>query len=106
MCAAHRFVDRFHQFLASLGLAIALTFIGGAPSSAQDTTAALIGNHPANAETEEPIGAREPDGQLSMAVTLRLRDRVGAERLLEQIEDPASPNYHHWLSSADFAARF
>jgi subtilase family serine protease len=92
--------------LASLGLAIALTFIGGAPSSAQDTTAALIGNHPANAETEEPIGAREPDGQLSMAVTLRLRDRVGAERLLEQIEDPASPNYHHWLSSADFAARF
>jgi subtilase family serine protease len=39
------------------------------------------------------------------AVSLNLRDRAGAEQLLAQLQDPTSPHYHQWLTSAEFAAR-
>src|SRR5271154_5121789 len=34
-----------------------------------------------------------------------LRKRA-LERLLDQLEDPASPNYHHWLTAQEFGDRF
>ena len=34
-----------------------------------------------------------------------LRERA-LERLLDQLEDPASPNYHHWLTAQEFGDRF
>jgi len=35
-----------------------------------------------------------------------LRNRDALTNLLEQIYDPASPNYHHYLTSAQFAEQF
>ncbi len=34
-----------------------------------------------------------------------LRERA-LEQLLDQLEDPASPNYHHWLTAQEFGDRF
>ncbi|MFC6841147.1 S53 family peptidase [Xanthomonas theicola] len=39
-------------------------------------------------------------------VHLPLRDEVDLEALLADIQDPLSPQYHHWLSSAEFERRF
>ena len=100
-----RAIYKFARLSQLLGLAIALTLTCSVPSFAQDTTA-IAGNHPATAETEAPVGVRAADAQLTMAVTLQLRDRAGADRLLAQLQDPQSANYHHWLTSAEFAARF
>lgn len=100
-----RAIYRFLGLTAAIGLAIALTMARGVSALAQDAVP-LIGNHPASAETEAPVGARAADMQLTMAVTLQLRDPAGAAQLAEQLQDPSSPNYHQWLSPADFTARF
>jgi subtilase family serine protease len=41
-----------------------------------------------------------------MAVTLKLRDPAGANALLAELQNPASPKYHQWLTSSQFTAEF
>ena len=43
---------------------------------------------------------------LKLAIGLPLRDQAGLSNLLQQIYDPASPNYHHYLTPAQFTERF
>jgi len=102
-CFAFRVISKFPRLSPSLAIALALAT--SVPSFAQDTTR-LVGNHPAAAETEPTAGPRAGDAQLTMAVSLQMRDRAGAEQLLAQLQNPASLNYQHWLTSAQFAARF
>src|SRR5580692_2145544 len=48
-----------------------------------------------------------PRGQrISLAISLPLRDSAGLEDLLQQIYDPQSPSYRHYLSVAEFTERF
>jgi subtilase family serine protease len=44
--------------------------------------------------------------QARFAVALPLRDEAALEKLLTQLQDPSSPQYHKWLTPAQFAARF
>ena len=44
--------------------------------------------------------------QLNLAVGLPLRNQDELDALLSQLSDPASPNYHQFLTPAEFAARF
>ncbi|WP_295912799.1 S53 family peptidase [uncultured Xanthomonas sp.] len=39
-------------------------------------------------------------------VHLPLRDQAGLDALLADIQDPVSPQYHHWLTPAEFQRRF
>ncbi len=102
-CFAFRVISKFPRLSPSLSIALALAT--SVPSFAQDTTK-LVGNHPAAAESEPTAGPRPGDAQLTMAVSLQMRDRAGAELLLAQLQNPASLTYQHWLTSAQFAARF
>ncbi len=44
--------------------------------------------------------------RLNLAIGLALRNREGLTNLLQQLYDPASTNYHRFLSPEEFAARF
>lgn len=44
--------------------------------------------------------------QLSLAISLPLRNEQALGRFLKQIYDPASPNYHHYLTPGQFTAQF
>jgi subtilase family serine protease len=44
--------------------------------------------------------------RLSLAVGLPLRNREDLDRFLEQVSDPRSPNFRHYLSASEFAERF
>ena len=44
--------------------------------------------------------------QISFEVALPLRNVDQLNDLLTALHDPASPQYHHWLTPAQFAARF
>jgi hypothetical protein len=44
--------------------------------------------------------------RLNLAIGLPLRNQDELDSLLTQISDPASPNYRHYLTTAQFAARF
>jgi uncharacterized repeat protein (TIGR03803 family) len=44
--------------------------------------------------------------RLNLAISLPLRDREGLTNLLQQLYDPASPNFRHFLTPEQFAQRF
>ncbi len=51
--------------------------------------------------------ARVPAAQhLSLAISLPLRNEAELDELLQQIYDPQSPNYRHYLSMEEFTSRF
>ncbi len=44
--------------------------------------------------------------ELHLALALPLRDAAGLTNLLRELYNPASPQFHHYLTPAEFAARF
>lgn len=93
---------RFATVLA----AIAAFALGVRNAEAQPTESltALSGNHPAEAaklESQAPA-----DQVLAINISFQVRNRDALTRLLSELQEPASPRYHHWLTSAQFEARF
>jgi len=96
----------------------ALAFSGAAEALAQDSaqtrvgdqagsiTLPLAGNHPVETESLRLSGWADLDRQLVMRVTLAPRNRSQLEKLLAAQQDPASPEYRHWLTPGEFAERF
>ncbi len=86
-------------------LAVMLT-LGGYGRCVAEDTVSLSGNHPPRAEVEVSAGLTAPDMLLNMSVTLALSNAARANQLLTELQDPSSPKYHHWLSSAEFSRQF
>src|ERR1700677_1758241 len=53
-----------------------------------------------------PFGNFNGTNHLNLAVNLPLRNEPALDNLLQQIYDPASPNYHHYLTPEQFTAQF
>lgn len=104
--------------------AISLTFAiaGVSPARAQDSAAAatastndatageakvsIAGNHPAEGAdfaAGPEIASTQP---LRMAVMLALHNRAALDQLIAAQQDRTSPQYHQWLTPAEFSARF
>ena len=66
----------------------------------------LPGHRPAAAVRLTPVGRLEDARELKLAIGLPLRNKEGLTNLLQRIYDPASPEYHHYLSPAQFAEAF
>jgi subtilase family serine protease len=68
----------------------------------------LYGTIPADIERMglKPISRLDSTRQLHLAIGLPLRNQEACTSLLEQIYDPASPEYHHYLTPDEFTARF
>ena len=54
----------------------------------------------------QPLGSLAGSQQLNLAIGLPLRNQEALANLLRQIYDPASPNYHHYLTPEQFTERF
>jgi len=54
----------------------------------------------------QPIGDLPVTNRLSLAIGLPLRNQDGLNALLREIYDPASPNYHHYLTPQAFTEKF
>lgn len=54
----------------------------------------------------EPVGRLPANTNLNLAIGLLLRNRAALSNLLEQIYDPASTNFHHYLNSEQFTRQF
>jgi len=67
------------------------------------------GSIPPRAQAKYDQGAVEPDFRLGN-ITLMLRpsaeQQAALEQLLAEQQDPASPNYHNWLTPEAYAERF
>ena len=53
-----------------------------------------------------PTGPLPATNRLDLAISLPLRDQAALDRLLSEIYDPASTNYHRYLTPEQFAERF
>ncbi len=97
---------RFNR-LSSVAVAAAgaaLVLLPGTPVRAAGSH--LPGHVPAAVAHLQPIGHLDGANHLKLAIGLPLRDQAGLSMLVQQIYDPASPNYHHYLTAAQFAERF
>jgi subtilase family serine protease len=66
----------------------------------------LTGHVPAQAAKAAVVGRLPSTNSLNLAIGLPLREQAAVTRLLQDIYDPASPNYRHYLTSEQFDERF
>ena len=66
----------------------------------------MHGHVPANTARLQPAGQLPGTNSLSLAIGLPLRNREALTNLLREIYDPASTNYHHYLTPEQFAEKF
>src|SRR5215471_9011085 len=68
------------------------------------TKAAILGNHPSAIPRTWTVA---PEGkQLQLAAVLALRNAADLTQLESELQNRHSPNYHKWLTSDQFIARF
>ncbi len=92
--------------LAAVAAWIIGAFLFVSSSALAQTDVVVARNHPKLAETMISSGRLEASRTLSMSVTLALSNRDQLEQLLADQQNPASPEYHHFLTPEEFAARF
>lgn len=66
----------------------------------------LRGHVPAVVNRLTPIGRVEPSTVVPLSIGLPLRNREALTQLLQQLYDPASANYHQYLTPGEFTQRF
>jgi uncharacterized repeat protein (TIGR03803 family) len=66
----------------------------------------LRGHVPNPAKQLSPLNRVESTNRLELTIALPLRDVTQLNKLLQEIYDPSSPNYHHYLTPEEFAQRF
>jgi uncharacterized repeat protein (TIGR03803 family) len=66
----------------------------------------LRGHVPAVTAHLQPLGRLAGTNRLDLAISLPLRNAAALTNLLEQIYNPASPNYRHYVTPEQFAERF
>ena len=66
----------------------------------------LRGHVPPATAGLQPLGRLPANQRLDLAISLPLRNREALTNLLRQIYDPASPNYHRYLTPEQFTQQF
>jgi subtilase family serine protease len=95
--------------LPRLAAALCASALFFAAATAQAEPRPTMTNHVPAAVSSgvAPLVGHLPSNQLlSLAISLPLRNEAQLDDLLRQIYDPQSPNFHHYLSVAEFTSRF
>jgi uncharacterized repeat protein (TIGR01451 family) len=92
--------------LRSASLAGAVAVLLWAVPSRADGPWVLRGHVPAAVADLQPVSRLDATNRLHLAVGLPLRNSAALATLLRQIYDPASPNFHHYLTPAQFTDAF
>lgn len=95
--------------LASVGLAVsAATVASGTPASAAVTSAraTLAGSLTPSVERSKPEGRVAAGSKVSFDLSLSVRNAAGAAALVRAISSPGSAQYRHYLTDAQWIARF
>jgi len=109
-------MERFRPsaiFLSVLGTFGVLVFCTSVVAHAQSAPAptprpgmvALKNNNP-RIDPAILKGPMDKSSRMTFNVALALRNKDQLDTLIEEQQNPASPNYHHWLTGDEFNARF
>jgi uncharacterized repeat protein (TIGR01451 family) len=92
-------------FKMGLGLLAVAGLVWPAAAALPGMTA-LHGHVPAVVSQLAATGRLAATNRLSLAIGLPLHNQAGLDALLQQINDPTSPSYHHYLTPDQFATQF
>jgi subtilase family serine protease len=86
----------------------ALFLLSGTSASAQQTLQALHSHvRPVIVNGQAaPVGVLPPSQRMNLAIMLPLRNQAELSSLLDRLYDPTSPDYHQFLSVAQFTEQF
>ncbi|HEY3610192.1 MAG TPA: S53 family peptidase, partial [Pseudonocardiaceae bacterium] len=91
--------------VAPVPIIASLVLAGTASASTQPLVAVPQNVNPAVA-TSARVADLTASSQVSFAVALKLRDEAGLNSFLAQVNNPTSTLYHHFLTPAQFNARY
>jgi uncharacterized repeat protein (TIGR01451 family) len=97
---------RNRLFKIGAGLAALAAMFLSSAAAQPPAMKTLTGHVPAVVSRLQAKGLLPATNQLYLAIGLPLRNREALTNLLQQIYDPASPSYHHYLTPEQFTARF
>ena len=93
-------------FKMGAGLATLAAVIFSTAAAPQPGMKNLAGHVPAAVSRLQAKGLLAATNRLYLAIGLPLRNQEALTNLLQQIYDPASPNYRHYLTPEQFTAQF
>ncbi|MFC0434027.1 protease pro-enzyme activation domain-containing protein [Kutzneria buriramensis] len=97
---------------ASVALLVAAPMVLGAgtgfaaSAQADPHTTQLANSAAPGLEFATRTGSVDADQQMKVAVSLNYRDAAGLDAFLARVNNPSSAEYHHYLTSEQFVARF
>ena len=97
-------MQRYNVLGRTAAAALLAALLAG-PAAAQERRL-LTGHVPAEAAHAAAVGRLPATNTLSLAVGLPVRDQAALTAFLQDIYDPASPNYRHYLTPEQFTERF
>jgi kumamolisin len=71
-----------------------------------DAMVKLAGNEPVFATGSKKLKLKDANEDLSFGISLKPRNSVELDKLIEDLSNPASPNYHKFLTTQQFTDRF
>ena len=98
---------RRKSLVAAVSAAACVAAAAAAPAAlAAPARATLAGTAAPAALQSHDVGSTNSSSQVSFQLVLSLRDQAGAEALLKAISTPGSAQYRHYLTAAQWEARF
>ena len=110
-CPERTFARLVRARRALLPALLALTLAGAlrpavGQAAPSDGLVPLSGQRSAAAASATAAGDVDAAATITLTLSLAPRDQAGLETLLGRLYDPQDPLYHHFLTSAQFEARF
>ena len=87
-------------------LTVALVVCAGRAPAQTVPRTVLAGHVPSVVSHLQPLGRLDPSTRLTLCLDLALHHQPELTNLLDQLYDPASPRYHHYLTPDQFNAQF
>jgi hypothetical protein len=105
-CLLHLKGSTFHLLYCGLPSTLLLSLLLIARPAIARERRVLHGHVPANLERLTPTDNLDGSNRLNLAIGLPIRNKPALSGLIVELYNPASPNYHHYLTPQEFAARF
>ena len=86
-------------------IALLMSFALLLPAGAADLQKLKSGHVPAALARLNPIGVPPASHRMNLAISLPLRNEQELDALLQELHDPASPNYRRYLTTEEFTRR-
>jgi len=85
-----------------------MLLLAAVPMHAQPASQVLSSHVPSAVSSNQAalVSAKPLDEQMNLSIVLPLRNQAELTDLLGRLYDPSSPDYHHFLSVAEFTNRF